>query len=85
MVIGNYTAYTAKDLREGLGRIYTLLGILKRPQGKEKEKAFNNQYTEIIAEKDKDKLFYIYQFITRMAWLFQGVTSHDDLHFKEKE
>jgi len=85
MTIGNYTVYTAKDLKEGLGRIYTLLAILKRPQSKERKKAFNNQYTKIIAEKDKDKLFYIYQFITRMAWLSKEVTDQDDLHFKEKK
>jgi len=77
-MIDNYTMCTAKDLREGLGRIFTLLGILQRPQSKEKKKAFNNQYTEITAEEDKDKLHYLYQFITRIAWLSKSIDAGTD-------
>lgn len=65
-MIDNYTMYAAKDLREGLGRIFSLLGILQRPPSKEKKRAFNNQYTEIVAEKDKDKLSCLFKFITRI-------------------
>jgi len=90
MTIDIYTCFTAKELREALGLARFVISaanreILGDKSGfKYNKDVLENTLKECKEKNVRDKLEYIYRFLTHLAWLSQEVTEQDHLHFKEK-
>ena len=78
-----YTVFTARDLRDALSQVRNLITLVDEKFSKDykgfkyQKDALEKRLKKIKEENVRDKLEYLYRFITNLAWLSMEVTKHD--------
>ena len=82
-MIDIYTVFTARDLREALSQVRNLITLVDERFSKDYEgfkyqkDALEKRLKKIKEENVRDKLEYLYRFITNLTWLSMEVTKRD--------